>query len=289
MLESLINPKRAEKGPWKMFFIGILYASLSLLLVMLFFGKDPVLSKFSGMIVVTFSVMFTLPFMYYIFKKEEKKDEEIEGLIHVWKVHKDAILAFLWLFLGFVVAFSFWFIVLGDFNLLNAQVETYCAINSPGAIDHCVQQYSFQNLSQMSEATGNVTKATRFFSILENNIYVLIFTLLFSLLFGAGAIFVLSWNATVIAGAIGIFTKYKIAGIPLGISRYMIHGLPEVAAYFVSALAGGILGVGLIRNGIKSRKFVRVFENVVILLFVSIVILIIAGLMEVYLTPMFFH
>ena len=54
MLESLINPKRAEKGPWKMFFIGILYASLSLLLVKLFFGGDPVLSKFSGLMVVTF-------------------------------------------------------------------------------------------------------------------------------------------------------------------------------------------------------------------------------------------
>ena len=27
MLESLINPKRAEKGPWKMFFIGLLYAT----------------------------------------------------------------------------------------------------------------------------------------------------------------------------------------------------------------------------------------------------------------------
>ena len=79
MLESLINPKRAEKGPWKMFFVGILYASLSLLLVKVFFTGDLVLIKYSGLIVVLFCVMFSLPFMYYIIKQEEREDEYIGG------------------------------------------------------------------------------------------------------------------------------------------------------------------------------------------------------------------
>ena len=71
MLESIINPKRVEKGPWKMFFIGLIYASLSILLVSWFFNKDPILSQYSGMIVVTFCVMFSLPFMYFIIRQEE--------------------------------------------------------------------------------------------------------------------------------------------------------------------------------------------------------------------------
>ena len=95
MLESLINPKRVEKGPWKMFFIGLLYASLSILLVHWFFNKDAVLSQYSGMIVVTFCVMFSLPFMYFIIKQEERQDEEVEGLLGIWKVHRDAIYAFI--------------------------------------------------------------------------------------------------------------------------------------------------------------------------------------------------
>ena len=285
MLESLINPKRAEKGPWKMFFIGILYASLSILLVSLFFANDPVLSKFSGLIVVTFCVMFSLPFMFYIIKQEEKQDEVIEGIRCVWRVHKDAIYALMWLFLGFVVAFSFWNIALGDANLMNAQIETYCMINSPGDIDGCVQEYAQGNVIS---PTGAVTKGARLMSIIENNIYVMIFTLIFSLIFGAGAIFILAWNATVIASAIGIFTNYQVSQIPLGIARYMVHGIPEIAAYFITALAGGILGVGIARNGIKHKKFYHVLENVIILLFISILILLIAGLMEVYLTPLFF-
>ncbi|MCK5149970.1 stage II sporulation protein M [Candidatus Pacearchaeota archaeon] len=285
MLESLINPKRIEKGPWKMFFIGLLYASLSLLLVYLFFNKDTVLSQYSGMIVVTFCVMFSLPFMYYIIKQEEKEDEQVDGLLGVWKVHNDAIFAFMWLFLGFIIAFAFWFIILQDTSLFNAQIETYCMINSPGSIESCVAQYDF---AQNVVGTGSATKGVRFLSIIENNVYVMIFTLIFSLIFGAGAIFVLAWNASVIAAAISIFAKYKITQIPLGVARYMIHGFPEIAAYFITALAGGIFGVGIIRNGVKNKKFLRVVQNVVILLFVAVAILILAAAIEVYFTPILF-
>jgi len=286
MLESLINPKRVIKGSWKMFFIGLLYASLSLLLVKWFFASDMVLSKFSGMIVVTFSVMFSLPFLYYVIKQEEKEDEDIEGLLHVWKTHKDAIFALMWLFLGFVIAFAFWNIVLQDANLFNAQLETYCMINGPTNIEDCVNRYGF---NQGTGITGQATKMGRVVSILTNNIYVMIFTLIFSLIFGAGAIFILSWNASVIASAIGVFTKYQISEIPLGLLRYMVHGFPEIAAYFITALAGGIFGVGVFRNGVKTKKFLRVVENVVIMLFIALVILILAALMEVYFTPMLFN
>ena len=284
MLESMINPKRLEKGPWKMFFVGIVYASLSLLLVKWFFSADAVLQNYSGMIVVTFCVMFSLPFMFYLIKKEEVEDEEVAGFFSVWKVHSDAVFALMLLFLGFVVAFSFWYIILGDQNLFNAQIETYCMINSPGNIENCVGQ----SLGELNP-TGATVNQARFLSIISNNIYVMIFTLVFSLIFGAGAIFILSWNASVISTAIGVFSKYQLSDIPLGVARYMIHGFPEIAAYFMTALAGGIFGVGVIRNGFMSLKFFRVLENVVILLFISIIFLILAGLIEVYLTPVLFR
>lgn len=284
MLESIINPKKMEQGPFKMFFVGLFYASLSLLLTKWFFSGDQVLSKFSGMIVIAFCVMFTLPFLYFMIKTEEEEDEVIEGFFSVWKVHKDAIFAFIWLFLGFVIAFSLWHSLLKDPNLLNAQIKTYCTINSPGNVDNCFARYSFN-----STITGAATKEMRLLSIVENNVYVMIFTLIFSLIFGAGAIFVLAWNASVIAAAIGIFTKYQLSDLPMGIGRYMIHGVPEIAAYFITALAGGIFGFGVLKNGVKDKKFIRILENVIILLFIAIVILLLAGIMEVYFTPIFFN
>ena len=284
MLESIINPKRVERGSWKMLLIGFVYASLFLILVHFLFGSDPVLSNASGMTVVAFCIMFSLPFMYFLIRQEEQEDEEVEGLWSVWRVHKDAIYAFMWLFLGFLIAFSFWYILLGNGNLLNFQVETYCQINSPGSVENCVKSNSLEGA-----VTGAASKEGRFFSIIENNVYVMIFTLIFSLLFGAGAIFILVWNASVIADAIGVFTKYKLSGIPLGVSRYMIHGFPEIAAYFITALAGGIFGVGALRNGIRNKKFLKIFENSILLLFIALLILIIAAVIEVYLTPMIFN
>jgi len=285
MLESLINPKRAEKGPWKMFFIGFLYALLSLLLVHFLFGSDTILAKFSGLMVVLFCVMFSIPFMYFIFKQEEMEDEETEGFLGVWVMHKDAIYAFLWLFLGFIVAFSVGYAVLQDPNLLNAQIETYCNINNPGAVDNCIAQYSFTSQVVSTNALNN---GARFVSIVENNFGVMIFTLIFSLIFGAGAIFVLAWNASVISAAIGIFTSYKISEIPLGLVRYMIHGFPEIAAYFITALAGGILGVGVIRHGIGNKKFVKVVLNVIALILIASIILVGAAVIEVFFTPLLF-
>ena len=285
MIESIMNPKRCEKGPWKMFFIGLIYASLSLILVHWFFSSDPDLSKASGMMVVLFSVMFTLPYMYFIIKREEKEDETIEGFLDVWNAHKDAIYAFMWMFLGFIIAFSFWHIVLQDTNLLNFQLQTYCRINSPSAVEDCVAMHVMDSTEKIS---GAVTKEIRLLSIIENNIYVMIFTLIFSLIFGAGAIFVLIWNASVISAAIGVFTKYHMQDIPLGIGRYMIHGFPEIAAYFVTALAGGIFGVGVLRNGFKDKKFLKVLQNSIILLFIAIVLVLIAGIIEVYFTPVLF-
>lgn len=283
MIETLLNLRDTDKGAWKMFFVGLAFASLSILLVHWFFSHDFVLSEYSGMIVVTFCVMFSLPFMYFLIKKETIEDEHVEGFFVVWKIHKDAIYAFMWLFLGFIVAFSFWFIILQNPKLLNAQIETYCMINSPGNIENCVSQFRFEG--QLS-STGAATKSLRFLSILENNVWVMIFTLLFSLIFGAGAIFVLAWNASVISAAISLFAKYKITEIPIGVARYMIHGFPEIAAYFITALAGGMIGIGVIRNGIFNKKFLRILENSTILIFIAIVVLIIAAGIEVYITPL---
>src|SRR3989344_9302670 len=172
MLEMIINPKSAEKRPWKMFFIGLIYGALSILLVQWLFSGDPILSKFSGIIVVTFCVMFSLPFMYYMIKQEEVEDEHIEGFFKVWRVHSDAIYALMWLFLGFILSFSFLYIILQDPNIFNAQVETYCMINNPEDIQDCVKKYSF---SQKMSVTGAVTNEMKFLSILENNVYVMIF------------------------------------------------------------------------------------------------------------------
>lgn len=288
MLEMLINPQKAERQPWEMFFIGLFYASISLLLVSWIFGQDPVLSKYTGVLMVTFTVLFSIPFIYYTIKLEETKILPGMGTIALLKEHRRAIYAFLWLFMGFIVAFSFWYIVLPSNQNFSAQIQTYCSINRPGNFDSCVDQYMKGLGSNVSKVTGHITSTEKFLSIFSNNMYVLLFTLLFSLILGAGAIFILAWNATVIAAAIGIFTKSDLASLPMGLLRYMIHGIPEIGSYFIVALAGGMVSIAVIKHEAGTTKFWDILQDSLNLILVAVGVLVIAAAIEVYLTPIFF-
>jgi len=285
MLEMLLSPRKAERHPIELFFVGAFYASLSILLVDWIFSQDAVLSKYSGILVVTFTVMFSIPFLYYTIKLEERKITLEKGMIALLKEHRRAIYALLWLFMGFVLAFSVWYIFLTSNQSFAAQIETYCLINRPSTFNECAAQYG---LKGSSLSTGFATSGERFFAIFSNNVYVLIFTLVFSLIFGAGVIFILAWNASVIAAAIGIFTKSQLSSLPMGILRYMIHGLPEIGSYFVVALAGGLVSSAVIRHELGTEKFWQVLQDSINLIIVAIVVLFLAALLEVFVTPILF-
>jgi len=285
MLEMLINPKKAEKRPWEMFFVGILYSSLSILLVSWIFAQDTVLAKRSGILVVLFTVMFSSPFIYYTLRLEESRITQRKGSIQLLKEHRHAIYAFLFLFMGFTVAFAFWYTVLPTTQSFSAQIETYCMINRPANFNECVSQYG---LKDVSVATPFMTNKERLFLIFTNNIYVLIFTLVFSLIFGAGVIFILAWNASVIGAAMGIFTNSELSYLPYGLLRYMFHGLPEIASYFLVALAGGMVSIAVIRHEAGTEKFWEVLQDSLNLIILSIVVLFLAALMEVFVTPLLF-
>ena len=284
MIELLVKPKKAERRPLEMFFIGAFWASVSLLLVTFVFGQDSILKEGSGLLVVIFTMMSCMPFIYYIIKLEEKKDIEIDDSGRLIKEHSKAIHAMMWMFLGFAIAFSFWYIILPDSagQNFNFQIKTFCAINSPSNYDYCIGQHG------LSSITGSATKMNSVLSIFANNIYVLIFTILFSLVFGAGAIFILVWNASVIAAAVGIFAKGSMINLPLGILRYMIHGIPEISAYFVGALAGGIVSVAVIRKDLRGEGSWRILQDSLLMVIIAVGILVAAALMEVFLTPLLF-
>ncbi len=293
MFEMLVNPKRVERQPWEMFFVGAFYSAISLLFVDWIFLRDTVLSQYTSMLIITFSTIFCIPFMYFLVKLEEAKDIKIKEERALIKEHGKAVMALVYLFLGFIVAFSILYMIMPQritVQNFKAQVEQYCAINMPQNFAACLKQYGIPNTLTISggvtaQASGNLG---HFLNILTNNVYVLIFILVFSLAFGAGAIFILAWNASVIAAAIGLFTNAQIHNLHLGLMRYLIHGMPELAAYFIGALAGGILSIAIIRHDFGHEKFWCVLRDSVDLIILAIIVLIIAALIEVFITPALF-
>jgi uncharacterized membrane protein SpoIIM required for sporulation len=108
------------------------------------------------------------------------------------------------------------------------------------------------------------------------------------------------WNASIVGAAIGSFVKSSFAAlthtcgvnvgttfcaVSSGILRYTIHGIPEILAYFVAALAGGIISIAVINHEFSSRKFEHILLDSADLLMLAIGILFLAALLEIFVTP----
>ena len=272
--ESLITPWKAAKHPWEMLFLGFLYASVAMALSLWIF-KDH-----AGLISVFFTVMACVPLMYNTLRIEEEKVDYISKERSLLKEHGRALLFFMFLFVGITLAFATWYVVL------------------PAEVSQSVFSIQTSTISDInSQVSGNLGMFSRIFF---NNLKVLTFALLFSFFFGAGAIFILTWNASIIAVAMGVLIKSYIltagtgpvvahvGGYSSAMLRYFIHGIPEIAAYFVAALAGGIISVAIIRKDIMTKNFQRIAFDTSNLIIISIIILVIAGLAETYITPFFY-
>lgn len=282
VLEYLINPLKAESHPKLLFFHGFLYASLGLLLGQWTFQGH------ASLIMVFLTTMAAIPLIYNIIKMEEKKDLIELSERNLLKEHSKAISVFMYYFLGSTIGFAFWYVVLPSSvasSLFSVQISTVSTING-NATSTAAQNFGV------------------FSSILANNFRVLVFCILFSFLYGIGSVFILTWNASVVGFAIGNSIKSGIFEIGKqmnlfvspdyfmvithGLFKYSIHGIPEILAYFIAGLAGGIISTAAIRHDFETRSYVNIIMDSSVLLLVSLVILVIAAFLEVYVTPVFF-
>lgn len=282
VLESLINPFKAEKNPWELFFLGFFYTSIAITLSLWIFKQQ------TSLVMVFLTVLACAPLIYSTIKYEEKKSLFIEGERNLLKEHSKAISLFGFLFLGLTMAFAAWYVLLpADLltTVFGTQTQTILDINN--------------------KVTGNVYEAINLFTLIFfNNIKVLVFCILFAFLYGVGAIFILTWNASVIGVAIGNFIRTELSRvsssvglskfssyfsvISIGLLKYSIHGIPEILAYLVAGLAGGIISVAVIRHDFRTKRFENIVLDSSSLIILSILLLVIAGLLEVFVTPLIF-
>ncbi len=273
---------QAEKKPWEMLFIGILYSSISVILGINIFGED------ASLVIVFLTVLACFPIIYGAIKMEETKDLEFDDKKKLLKEHGKALSFFMFLFLGITLSFAVWYLFMSPniaSSVFSVQEKTIASINSP--------------------VSGQFTDTlSTFMDIFTNNFRVLAFCILFAFLYGVGALFVLVWNASVLGVAIGAFarniiTKAAVAtgsvsasnyfgAMSLGVLRYSIHGIPEILAYFIAGLAGGIISIAIIKHDFRSKKFNHVILDSVDLIAISIAVLFVAAIIEVFFTPLFF-
>lgn len=276
VIESLVSPFKAERSPWEMFFVGAFYSSLAILLSVWVFKPH------TSLVMVFLTVLACVPLMYGTIKLEEEKDLKIEDEKVLLKEHGRALSFFVFLFLGITISFTLWYIFL------------------PADLTHAIFSVQTKTIADINtQITGQgINQYTLFSKIFLNNVKVLVFCLIFAFIYGMGSIFILTWNASVIGTAIGNFVRTNLSNVPtisnyfqitsLGILRYMIHGVPEILAYFIGGLAAGIVSIAVIKHDFRTEKFKHILLDSTDLLLLSLVVLLIAALIEVFITPLLF-
>lgn len=238
------------------------------------------------MVMVFLTAMAALPLMIRTLFMEEQKDV-LGDASSLWRRHAPSLVFFMVLFLGMAVAFSVWYLVLPS-DVASTVFK--------------VQTDTIQNLNQ--HVTGKITQTGLVSKIFLNNVKVMIFCILFSFLYGAGAMFIWAWNASVIGAAAGNFVRTYMARFAdvvglhkvgaymyassLGVLRYSVHGVPEIFAYIIGGMAGGILSVAVMNHDMGTGKFEKILLDVSDLVLLSVFVLFIAALLEVFVTPSLF-
>ncbi len=281
VFEDLVKPFDAKRYPFRLFFLGIVFSILAIAFSLWIFPND------SSLVMVFLVVIMSTPLMYATLKEEEEEDLRSDNELWLLSEHGKALKFLIYLFLGFVIGFSLFYILFPEHvvqNVFRSQLNTIENING-----------------------GNVNGAyllNNFFIILTNNLKVMFFCLVFAFFFGAGAIFILAWNATVISAAVGTYVRNGLGNYAslfgfnnvavhfnlfvAGLFRYMIHGIFEIAAYFVAGLAGGIISMAVVNKAVRLVKLKKVIKDASVLVVIAIILLLIGAVVEVFITPLFF-
>jgi len=272
VLESLGHPVRLEKKPSELFFLTFSYCIIAILLSIWVFPQ------YAGLTMVFFTVMAAIPMMLKMIMFEEKKLLARPKTEH----HKDTLMFFVSLFMGMVSAYTLFFVLMPEEtvkSLFDIQLSTISGVNN-----HIAEMVSGNFLGD-------------FFPIIViNNLKVMIFALLFSFIYGSGAIFILTWNASVIreiianaalsVGAASVGTYFT--AISTGMARYLIHGIPEIGAFFIAGLAGGLISIGMLRYELFDDNFGLIMKDALFLTLVAAILIVLAAVVEVSISPLIY-
>lgn len=209
----------------------------------------------------------SIPFLLKVFQTEvEVEESKGKALgVGILERHYTAIKVLAAFFLGLVVAFSFWY-----FFLPANDAKSLFGL----------QQDELKNIKNSFQAHA-IEGGQIFESIFTHNLAVLLFIIVFSVVYGAGAVFILIWNASVIGVFLVEFAKsYVLAGastagagggglitgLGAGFLGILPHGVFELLSYLTAALAGGILSSSIVRGDFRKPVFVHIIYDVAKLL-----------------------
>ncbi len=277
VVETFFKAKWADKRSSYSVFLGVFFTLISFITSLLLFRTTP---HFIGISTILFSVVLSVPSINRLFDLEEKI--EVKQNLSFFKKHEHIIDFFLYYFIGVFITFFVISLIQTDYVFSEHQLYN---IES----DNIASSYSQQFGSNVPAPPPPPGSKNMILSLFKNNFYILVVSFALSLFYGAGALFLITLNASIFASALasvvknnlpshGFLSVYSFTLCNLGIMFF--HMIPEVAGYLLAAIAGGVLSQAFIREKFGSKNFLVVLLDSLILFFISVIIIFLAAVIE---------
>ncbi len=261
------------------FILGVIYAVIGLLIASVLFPGDPAL------VAVAFTSMLLLPELYKIFSIEERNEsiKQRVTLKSLWQGDIEIVRIYIFLFLGilFVYAIGAIFMPTLEANtLFREQLEIRFG-----------EGFAGQAIAGQAVSGGSSFSRDLFFELLSNNFLVLMACFILALLAGDGAIFLITWNASVWGTIFGITAK--LAGqfgggehtwALFGIIMLVVfpHMIIEGISYFLAAISGSVISKDVLLEEFASDRFWEVFGFNLYLFLAALVFLVLGAVVETF-------
>ena len=271
VFERAFQARWIEKKPSSTFLITAGYTLLAIVSARLIFKAN------SGIMGVAFLAVLLSHALNQLMRDLEKIEVKETGKFSLRRLLKDHDDIFQVYFFLFFAVFVVYFIV--------------AMIVPPGY----AQSLFREQLGVLGNLTGGAVSDGSFLGILANNIKVLIVVFLLSFVYGAGAILLIVWNASVWGSIFGFVFAQQVFFGPLGfVKGFLVTMLPffphiiiEAMSYLAVAISGGVLSKAMLSEKWNSRGFHHVITDGIIFLGYAFILVILGAYVETHVVPLF--
>ncbi len=291
VLEQIFGLKTIKKHSITVFIASIIVSSVGLWLSYYTFPES------SSILGLAFLTIAFVPLIHSIFIEEEEKEIKMKGTGFGFLLrHGTLVSVYTWIFLGIIFSYAFWFTVLPQTHANNCD-----SINSIECMIPTKEKVFFEQSKTMTAISGKTITTGNAIGVKEckdpntanlyscteliytNNSLVLGLAILFSFLWGAGAIFLLAWNASVIGVFIGFEATANYSRAIARFLSYLPHGTFEVMGYFIGAIAGGIISTAITKKKYEKYELKIIARDAFTLIVMAYWILLFGAIIEAWL------
>ncbi|MEM4598281.1 MAG: stage II sporulation protein M [Candidatus Diapherotrites archaeon] len=282
VLEAIFGGKQVIKKPYLMLFFGLIVSMCSNLIIYPFFKGEN-----AGLLAIAFITIASMPLIHNVLLREEKAEARVPVLCEkFFERNVELIAVYSYMTMGVIAGYAILYLVLPESDYALACNTKSCVYLPSKGYVFGEQQKALDYVANVAAKTGKAVDAEEanfgeffywFSLIFENNFGVLVVALIMSFVFGAGAIFLISWNASVVGTWIG---QTIMANNHFRFLGLIPHGIPEFMGYFLGAIGGALVSVAVTRKKVFTKEIERITIDSFIIIAAAVISLLVGAAIE---------